>query len=134
MAGEPFSPCFGTTIPAKNIAGIFREAMKLPVKNEKLMVQAFFLVLSPFSLLVLLHYLIVGPLMQKVEDIYETSTLDPKDTRDLIAIKIPFLISFIFVSLFRISITINSSALIYNGKTELTHFGVKEKAKWSCKR
>ncbi|CAL5361037.1 unnamed protein product [Camellia sinensis] len=117
MAGEPFSPCSGTTIPANNTAGIFREAMKLPVKNEKLMVQVFFLVLSPFSLLVLLHYLLAGPLMQKVEDTYETSTLDPKDTRALIAIEIPFVISFIFVSLFGISITIYSSALIYRGKT-----------------
>ncbi|XP_057503973.1 uncharacterized protein LOC130787603 [Actinidia eriantha] len=115
MATEVVSPC--APPPAKNTAGILREAMKLPAKNDKLSLQVFLLILSPFSLLVLLHYFLVSPLMHKVEDTYETSSLDPKHLTALIAIEIPFFLTFCVISMFGMSIIVQSSALTYTGKS-----------------
>ncbi|KAA8540175.1 hypothetical protein F0562_024262 [Nyssa sinensis] len=103
--------------PTMNPTGILREAMKLPARNQKLMLQVILLTLAPFSLLVLLHYLVASPLLQKVEDTYESSSLDPKDLRSLVALEIPFLVALCIVSVFGTIITIHASAFTYVGKS-----------------
>uniref|UniRef100_A0A5B7BLU7 Uncharacterized protein n=1 Tax=Davidia involucrata TaxID=16924 RepID=A0A5B7BLU7_DAVIN len=114
MAEKAF-PSYGTT--TMNPTGILREAMKLLARNEKLMLQVILLALSPFSFLVLLHYLVAGPLLEKVEDTYESSSLDPRDLKALVVLEIPFLVALCIVSMFGTTITIYASALTCIGKS-----------------
>ncbi|KAJ9693488.1 hypothetical protein PVL29_012318 [Vitis rotundifolia] len=94
-----------------NVIGIFREAIKTPARNGKLMLQIMLLVVSPCTLLVLLHHLFVAPLMEKVEDNYKS--IHWEDLRALLGIEAPLLVGFWAVSMFGITITIYAAAMTY---------------------
>ncbi|CAK7323684.1 unnamed protein product [Dovyalis caffra] len=100
-----------------NVNGILREAINVPARNGKFALQVMLTILSPFSLIGLLHYLLVGFLIHKVEDGYENSSLDQKDVRTLIGLELVFLAAFFFVSFFGTMLTIHASASSYLGKT-----------------
>ncbi|KAL3528507.1 hypothetical protein ACH5RR_007829 [Cinchona calisaya] len=83
------------------------EASKLSHNNKMFMLRYIFLLLiTPFFFIVLLHAIIVGPQMQKVEDGYETSSLDQKDVMNLVVLEIPFFLAFSVVWLFGTATTI----------------------------
>lgn len=96
-----------------NVIGIFREAIKTPARNGKLMLQIMLLVVSPCTLLALLHHLFATPLMEKVEDNYNKPTVHWEDLRALLGIEVPFLVGFWVVSMFGITITIYAAAMTY---------------------
>lgn len=73
------------------------------------MLQVFVLVLLPFLVLVLLHSLIALPLLAKVEDSFENSTLDHQDLISLVVIEIPFALALCLLLLFASAITIFAS-------------------------
>ncbi|KAI3437162.1 uncharacterized protein J3R85_005588 [Psidium guajava] len=80
------------TAPGPGVIGLVREAIELPARYPKLMIQTLLLIFSPFSYL-LLHFVLAGPLMEKVKDGYQYSELDPLDLRSLVRIESVFLLS-----------------------------------------
>lgn len=92
------------------------EATKLSLNNKLFVLRhVSLLLIAPSFLLLLLHSLIVGPQMQKVEEGYETdSSLDQKDVRALVALEIPFFIVFSAVWLFGTATTIVVAASAYS--------------------
>lgn len=99
-----------------NTVEILREAVKLPARNEKLMLQLMILLLTPLYLLVLIHNLLAGPLLHKVEDDYEQSSVDQNDVRSLLGIELLLAGVFSILSLCGITLTIYASSTIYTGK------------------
>ncbi|CAI9114543.1 OLC1v1015290C1 [Oldenlandia corymbosa var. corymbosa] len=71
--------------------------------------------ITPLFLLVLLHSLVAGPLLQKVEDAYETSPslLDPEDVKSLVTLEVPFFLAFSVLWIFQIATTIWATASAY---------------------
>ncbi|KAL0354877.1 UNVERIFIED_CONTAM: hypothetical protein Sradi_3934600 [Sesamum radiatum] len=92
-----------------SVRSIIRKAICFPLKNKKLMCQVFVLILFPFLILVLLHSLIATPLMAKVEESYENSSLDHQDLVSLVATEIPFAFAFSLLLLFASAITTSAS-------------------------
>ncbi|KAL9388256.1 hypothetical protein Peur_016861 [Populus x canadensis] len=100
-----------------NVIGILREAITILARNGKFMLQVMLTILFPFSLIGLLHYLLAGFLIERVEDSYEkNSPLGQKDVRTLIGLELAFFAAFFFVCFFGIMLTIHASASSYLGK------------------
>lgn len=103
--------------PRLGVIGTMREAIELPARNPKLVIQIMLLIFSPFSFLVLLHYVLAGPLMEKVEDGYERSELDPRDIRSFVGIESVFLLSSCIIFFLGMLLIVYGSAVIYNNKS-----------------
>ncbi|XP_030470911.1 uncharacterized protein LOC115689084 [Syzygium oleosum] len=103
--------------PRPGVVGTIREAIELLARNPKLMIQTMLLIFSPFSFLVLLHYVLAGPLMEKVEDGYERSELDPCDLRSFVGIESVFLLSSSIIFFLGMLLIVYGSAVIYNNKS-----------------
>jgi CDP-diglyceride synthetase len=100
-----------------NVIGILREAITILARNGKFMLQVMLTMLFPFSLIGLLHYLLAGFFIERVEDSYEkNSPLGQKDVRTLIGLELAFFAAFFFVCFFGIMLTIHASASSYLGK------------------
>ncbi|KAF2292328.1 hypothetical protein GH714_019301 [Hevea brasiliensis] len=99
-----------------NTVGILREAVKLPARNGKLMLQLMIFVLSPLYFLVLIHNLVAGPLIHKIEDDYEQSSVDRNDVRSLLGIELLFVGVFSIISFCGITLIIYAASTIYIGK------------------
>jgi len=100
-----------------NVIGILREAITILARNGKFMLQVMLTILFPFSLIGLLHYLLAGFFIERVEDSYEkNSPLGQKDVRTLIGLELAFFAAFFFVCFFGIMLTIHASASSYLGK------------------
>lgn len=74
------------------------------------MLQLFTITLVPFLVLVLLHTAIALPLIGKVEDGLENSSLDLQDLISLVIIEIPFAFAFCLVLLSASAITISAAS------------------------
>uniref|UniRef100_A0A2K1YZZ2 Uncharacterized protein n=1 Tax=Populus trichocarpa TaxID=3694 RepID=A0A2K1YZZ2_POPTR len=100
-----------------NVIGILREAITILARNGKFMLQVMLTILFPFSLIGLLHYLLAGFFIERVEDSYEkNSPLGQKDVRTLIGLELALFAAFFFVCFFGIMLTIHASASSYLGK------------------
>jgi CDP-diglyceride synthetase len=100
-----------------NVIGILREAITILARNGKFMLQVMLTILFPFSFIGLLHYLLAGFFIERVEDSYEkNSPLGQKDVRTLIGLELAFFAAFFFVCFFGIMLTIHASASSYLGK------------------
>ncbi|KAK4413687.1 hypothetical protein Salat_2781500 [Sesamum alatum] len=108
-------PASSSSPSVSSISGIIRKAIYLPLKNKKIMGQVFVMILFPFFILVLLHSLIATPLMAKVEDSYENSSLDHQDLISLVVIEIPFAFAFSLLLLFASAITTLASVSTHRG-------------------
>lgn len=92
-----------------NAIWVLREAIRIPAWNQKLTIQVMLLISCPTFLLVLLHFSLAGPLLEKVENGYEQSRLDPGDVRALALIESFFLLAFSLVSFSGMMLVINGS-------------------------
>ncbi|PIN15253.1 hypothetical protein CDL12_12105 [Handroanthus impetiginosus] len=110
-------PALSPSPSMSSISGIMRKAIHFPMKNKKLMLQVFILVLIPFMMLLLLHSLIVTPLMAKVEDSYENSSMNHQDLISLVIAEIPFAFAFCLLLLFASAITILASVSTHRGES-----------------
>ncbi|XP_077237083.1 uncharacterized protein LOC143878721 [Tasmannia lanceolata] len=101
-----------------DVTGILREAFEIPFKNSKLMLSIFLLVFFPFSLLVLAHYLLSGPLIIEIEsqESYDLS-INHQNATIFVCHQFGFSIAFSILSIFSMAITIHASASTYIGKS-----------------
>ncbi|XP_077237082.1 uncharacterized protein LOC143878720 [Tasmannia lanceolata] len=99
-----------------DVTGILREAFKITCKNGKLMLSIMLLVFFPFSLLVLGHYLLSGPLIIEIEeqDSYDLS-INHQDATVFMCHQLGFLLAFSLLSVFSMATTIYASATTYVG-------------------
>ncbi|KAJ4838797.1 hypothetical protein Tsubulata_021616 [Turnera subulata] len=105
-----------------SVTEILRAAIGIPARNGKLMLRVILVILFPFAFAVLLHYILAGPLMHKVEDDYENSSLDQKDVRALAGLELFFLVGFCILSFCGMLLTIYASASSYIGN----HMGLND--------
>ncbi|KAL2516152.1 uncharacterized protein Fot_30125 [Forsythia ovata] len=128
---KPISPATAASPASNNAVKIIQKAIKYLLENKKFMLQVFLLVLTPFWVLVLLHSIIVGPLMEKVEDSYEKSSLNRQDLISLLALEIPFAVAFSLVLLFGSVVSIFASALIHQGASlSLQEILLRSRSTW----
>ncbi|OVA15746.1 Protein of unknown function DUF4013 [Macleaya cordata] len=119
---------------ALNVTKILRESLKLPFENGKLAVSIVFLVLLPYSILVLIHNLVIVPIIQKLEDQEPPNGLadDQNHLKALLVLEALFFLAFFLVSLFGIIVTIYGSAAIYtkNKSVSFKELFSKIRATW----
>ncbi|OVA15745.1 hypothetical protein BVC80_1829g38 [Macleaya cordata] len=119
---------------ALNVTKILRESLKLPFENGKLTVSIVLLVLLPYSILVLIHNLVIVPIIQKLEDQEPPDGLadDQKHLKAFLVFEAVFFLAFSLVSLFGIIVTIYGSAAIYakNKSVSFKELFSKIRATW----
>ncbi|KAH6821178.1 hypothetical protein C2S53_019693 [Perilla frutescens var. hirtella] len=120
---EGTKPAPSFSPPVSSIPAIIRKAIRFLLKNEKLMLQLFILVLIPFLILALLHTLIALPFIGKVEDGFESSALDLQDLISLVIVEIPFAFALCLLLLYASAITI--SAASHQGGLKETLLSIK---------
>ncbi|XP_043710241.1 uncharacterized protein LOC122659164 [Telopea speciosissima] len=98
-----------------DVTGVLRAAIKLPLRNRKLTVSVTILLLIPFSILVMFHAVLAGPLLQKLEDFNKNHCTAQKDAWILVCLEFAFSLVFCVISLFGMTATICSSAVTYQG-------------------
>ncbi|GAB4849960.1 hypothetical protein Ancab_029260 [Ancistrocladus abbreviatus] len=113
MAKQEASSTFHSAFYPLSISSILRKSIKILNPNDSLLLRSILLpFLPPLYAAVILHRLLAGPLIGRVEDAFESSslTLYSKDLILLGAIEIPFFIFFSLVSLILMALSVHASA------------------------
>ncbi|KAF5739190.1 hypothetical protein HS088_TW12G00391 [Tripterygium wilfordii] len=115
---DPTTPSMASSSVPLNplsVGGILREAIKTQARDKKLILHVMLLILSPLSLIVLLHSIFARPLIEMIEDGGADHQRDL--ITSLIVLEIVFFVAFYIVTFFGVVITIHVYNPTYNGRS-----------------
>ncbi|KAI4326219.1 hypothetical protein MLD38_031555 [Melastoma candidum] len=104
-----------TSSSSSSLIATITRAVRLPSTSPAFSFILFHLLFIPFSILLLLHSLLVSPLLHRVEDAYEVSSVDPHDLQSLATRESVVFISLSAVSFLGMIIVVHGSDLLLAG-------------------